>query len=112
MTEYVLTFIIGGAITTAIVYLEAAGFPLLSRLAALFPVFTWLSYVFIGKLAGPQEVSRHSLFVLLGTLVAWVPYMLVIHFLAPRIGSGKAIAAAIAVFIVLASVFVRFYPRT
>lgn len=106
---YIFTFILGGLITTLIVYFEASGFPLLPRLAALFPVFTWLSYLFIGKLAGAQEVSKHSLFVLLGTVVAWMPYMLTIYFLAPRIGSTKAIILAIAVFLVLAFIFVKFY---
>lgn len=106
---YIFSFILGGLITTAIVYLELSGFPLLSRLATLFPIFTWLSYLFLGKLAGGQEVSRHSLFVLLGTLVAWVPYMLIIHFLAPKIGSLKAIILAIIVFLILAFIFIRFY---
>lgn len=106
---YIFSFILGGLITTAIVYFEASGFSLLSRLAALFPVFTWLSYFFIGKLAGAQEVSRHSLFVLLGTMVAWVPYMLTIYFLAPKIGSTKAILLAIVVFLVMAFIFVKFY---
>ncbi len=106
---YLFSFLIGGIVTTAIVYFEASGFPLLSRLAALFPVFTWLSYLFIGDLQGPEAVSRHSLFVLLGTIVAWLPYMAVIWFLAPRIGSGKAIGIAIVVFLVLATAFVKLY---
>jgi uncharacterized membrane protein (GlpM family) len=106
---YIVTFFLGGIITTAIVYFEASGFPIVSRLAALFPVFTWLSYLFIGHLQGPEAVSRHSLFVLLGTLVAWVPYMLAIYLLAPRMGSGRAVAAAIFVFIACATVFVKIY---
>jgi uncharacterized membrane protein (GlpM family) len=107
--EYILSFVVGGAVTVAIVFFESSGFPLLSRLAALFPVFTWLSYLFIGRLKGSEAVSQHALFVLLGTIVAWVPYMLTIYYLAPRIGSTKAILAGILVFIVLASVFIRLY---
>ncbi len=106
---YIYSFILGGVITTAIVYFEASGMTLVSRLAALFPVFTWLSYLFIGELQGPQAVSRHSLFVLLGTIVAWLPYMVIIWLLAPRIGSGKAIGVAILAFLVLATVFVKLY---
>ena len=71
MSEYIFSFIIGGVVTVAIVFFESSGFPTLSRLAALFPVFTWLSYLFIGRLEGSEAVSRHSLFVLLGTIVAW-----------------------------------------
>ena len=109
MTEYIIAFIVGGFITAAITYLETSGFSLLSRLAALFPVFTWISYLFIGRISGAEAVSRHSLFVLLGTIVAWIPYMIVIHFFAPRIGSTRAIILAIAVFLVLAVIFIRFY---
>ena len=109
MFQYIFTFIVGGIITTSIVYFESSGFPLLSRLAALVPVFTWLSYLFIGEISGPKEVSSHALFVLLGTVVAWMPYMLTIYFLAPRIGSLKAVLAGILIFLVLATIFVRFY---
>lgn len=108
MLGYIFSFIIGGTVTVAIVYFEASGMPLLSRLAALFPIFTWLSYLFIGKLSGPQAVSRHSLFVLLGTLVCWVPYMFVIYWLSPKIGSFKAIAAGIVIFLILALLFIKF----
>lgn len=106
---YIFAFLVGGAVTTSITYFEASGWPLLSRLAALVPVFTWLSYLFIGKLSGAEEVSRHALFVLLGTLVAWVPYMFVIYYLAPKIGAGKAILAAMAVFLIMALLFIKFY---
>lgn len=109
MKEYIFAFVAGGAITAVITYFEINGRPLFSRLAALFPVFTWLSYLFIGKLAGGEAVSRHARFVLLGTLVAWVPYMLMIYYYAPRIGAAKAVAVGLAVFLVLALAFVKFY---
>lgn len=109
MLDYILSFLIGGTVTTLIIYFENSGHPLLSRLAALFPVFTWLSYLFIGKLAGAQEVARHSLFVLLGTLCAWVPYMLTIYFFAPRLGTAKAVLLGIFIFIIIASIFIHFY---
>jgi len=109
MTQYLYAFIVGGSVTTAIVYFEASGLPLLSRLAALFPVFTWLSYLFIGKLNGPHAVSEHAWFVLIGTIVAWLPYMAVIALLAPRIGPTKAVLTGIVVFLVLATTFAYFY---
>ncbi|MDO8443035.1 MAG: hypothetical protein Q7S81_02140 [bacterium] len=109
MFQYLFIFIVGGSITTSIVYFESSGFPLLSRLAALVPVFTWLSYLFIGEISGPKEIANHALFVLLGTIVAWIPYMLAIYFLAPRIGSVKAVLAGIIIFLVLAVIFVKFY---
>ncbi len=111
MIEYVFSFLVGGVVTLVITYFEINGMPLVSRLAALFPIFTWLSYVFIGQISGPEAVAKHSLFVLLGTLVAWVPYMLVIYFLAPKIGSAKAIAAGIVTFLILATIFSLVYKK-
>ena len=108
MKEYLFAFLVGGAITTSIVYFEASGFPLISRLAALAPVFTWLSYLFFSSLTSAQEVSNHAKFVLIGTIVAWIPYMFTIYYFAPRIGATKAVLCALAVFIVLATIFVVF----
>lgn len=109
MKEYIFAFFAGGAVTVAITYFEASGLPTLSRLAALFPVFTWLSYLFIGKLSGAEAVSRHALFVLFGTTVAWLPYMFMIYFFAPKIGAAKSVFLGIIVFIVLALIFIKFY---
>mgnify|MGYP001605982131 FL=1 len=109
MVEYIFAFLVGGALTVLITYFETSGFPLLSRLAALFPIFTWLSYLFIGKLSGAKAVSAHALFVLLGTIVAWLPYMLVIYYFAPKIGSVKAVVLGLIVFIILAVLFIKFY---
>ena len=109
MLQYIFTFIVGGMVTTAIVYFESSGFPLLSRLAALVPVFTWLAYLFLGNIATAKEVSSHALFVLLGSLMAWVPYMFTIYFMAPRIGSVKAVLLGILVFLILALIFIKFY---
>ncbi|MCL5017044.1 MAG: hypothetical protein M1155_00035 [Patescibacteria group bacterium] len=109
MLQYVFSFIVGGLVTTAIVYFEASGLPLLSRLAALVPVFTWLAYLLMGDISGPKEISSHALFVLLGTLVAWVPYMFTIYYMAPRIGSVKAVLLGILVFLILAIIFIKIY---
>lgn len=109
MKEYIYSFLVGGLVTFAITYFEISGLPLLSRLAALFPVFTWISYLFIGRLDGAQAVSSHALFVLLGTIVAWMPYMLVVYYFAPKLGTDKAIVLGIVVFIILAMTFIKFY---
>lgn len=109
MIYYIFAFLLGGVITAAITYFEINGWPLISRLAALFPIFTWISYLFIGKLSGAEAVSRHALFVLFGTIIAWLPYMFTIYYFAPKIGSGKAILLGIAVFLVLALIFIKFY---
>ena len=109
MIDYIFAFFIGGAITMAVIYFETSGLPTLSRLAALFPIFTWLSYLFIGKLSGAEAVSRHALFVLLGTIIAWLPYMFIIYYFAPKIGTTKSIVLGIVIFLILAVLFIRFY---
>lgn len=50
-------------------------------------------------------MGQHSKFVLIGTLVSWVPYMLAVAYLAPRVGTNKAIGAGLAVFLVLSLAF-------
>jgi len=107
--DYIFAFLAGGLVTLAITYFEASGWPIISRLAALFPIFTWLSYLFIGKLAGDEAVSRHALFILLGTIFTWLPYMLVIYLFAPRIGTMKAVMFGLLVFAILAIIFIKLY---
>lgn len=109
MIEYFFAFFVGGLVTLVIVYFEVHGSPLFSRLAALFPVFTWLSYFFIGALKNNEAVSRHSLFVLLGTIFAWIPYMLIVYLLAPKIGANKALLLGILTFVSCAYIFIKLF---
>ncbi len=111
MPDYLIAFFTGGTITAAVVALQSAGYPTLSGVAALFPIVTWLSYIFIGELSGAAAVSKHSLFVLLGTLIAWTPYMATIYYLSPRIGVNKAIVVALVVFFIVAFIYVTTYNK-
>jgi len=105
MFNVVVYFLAGGVVTTAIVLLEESGLRLLSGFATLIPVFTLIAYFFIGESKGGTALSQHAQLVLVGTLVAWVPYMLVIIWLAPHWGAYKTIGAGLAVFFVLAITF-------
>lgn len=100
--NYALYFLVGGIVTTLIVTLEQSGHRLLSGLAALCPVFTLSAYIFIGETRGGAAVGSHSWLVLIGTLVSWVPYMITIAVLAPRIGSSRAIPVGLGVFLLFA----------
>jgi len=106
MKEILLYFLTGGLVTVIIVLLEQSGHRLLSGLATLMPVFTLVSYIFIGQTEGGNAVSKHSMFVLVGTLVSWVPYMIAICYLAPKIGPYKSIAVGMGIFLLLAGIFV------
>lgn len=106
MKDLIIYFITGGLFTAVIVFFEESSFRLLSGLMALIPVFTLISYVFIGQSGGGLAVSQHAKFVLWGTIVSWIPYMIAIIYLAPKIGPHKAIAVGMLVFFVLAITFV------
>ncbi len=105
MLNIAIYFLTGGVVTTAIVLLEESGLRLLSGLATLMPVFTLIAYFFIGESRGGMNLSDHAKLVLIGTLVTWVPYMLVVIWLAPHVNTYKAVGAGLAVFFVLAIMF-------
>lgn len=105
MLNVIVYFLTGGVVTTAIVLLEQSNMRLLSGLATLVPVFTLIAYLFIGETSGGADLSQHAKLVLIGTLVAWVPYMLVVIWLAPHVSTYKTIGAGLAVFFVCAIVF-------
>lgn len=104
-------FLTGGVFTTVIVVLEESGQRTLSGLATLIPVFTLVAYFFIGESGGGIAVGQHAKWVLTGTLVSWVPYMLAVAYLAPRLGSHKAILAGLGVFFVLALAYITIASR-
>ncbi len=108
---FLVTFLIGGTVTALIVGLEESGLRTWSGFAALVPVFTIVSYFFIGAAKDAVAVSQHSKFVLVGTLVSWVPYMAVIAYTAPKLGSNRSIGLGLLVFIVLALAFVWVVER-
>lgn len=111
LSNIIIYFLVGGTVTTLIVVLEQSGHRMLSGLAALVPVFTLVSYLFIGQTDGGIAVSQHSKFVLVGTLVSWVPYMATIAYLSPKIGPNKAIAAGIILFFILAGIYLFVVSR-
>ena len=92
--------------TTLIVFLEQSGFRLLSGFATLVPVFTLVAYIFIGTTSGGGAVGQHAKFVLWGTIVSWIPYMIAVAYLAPKLGAGKAIAIGLVIFFILALIFI------
>jgi uncharacterized membrane protein (GlpM family) len=98
-------FITGGVVTTLIVMLEESGLRIWSGLATLMPVFTLISYFFIGHSRGGNALGQHAWFVLVGTLVAWVPYMVTVALLSPHMPSNKAIGIGLGVFLFLAAMY-------
>jgi uncharacterized membrane protein (GlpM family) len=105
LRSYLIYFLTGGIFTVLIVALEENGSRLLSGFATLMPVFTLVAYFFIGQTSGGKAVGQHAWFVLIGTLLSWVPYMIVVALLAPRAGSKIAILSGLATFFVFAAIY-------
>lgn len=105
LKSYLTYFLTGGVFTVLIVALEEKGSRLLSGFATLVPVFTLVAYIFIGESRGGKAVGQHAWFVLVGTIVSWVPYMTLVAFLAPRVGPRYAIGAGLAGFFALALLY-------
>lgn len=106
--DYIIYFLTGGIVTVIIVAFEENGSFLISGFATLMPVFTLVAYIFIGETKGGAAVGRHAWFVLIGTIVSWVPYMVVVATLAPHIGANKAIVAGLIVFAVFSITYILF----
>lgn len=111
ISNLIIYFVAGGLFTTIIVALEESGQRTLSGLATLIPVFTLIAYFFIGQTQGGEAVGQHAKFVLAGTLVSWVPYMLAVAYLSPSIGPHKAILTGLIIFFVLALVYIAAVNR-
>lgn len=103
--SYLLYFLTGGIFTVIIVAAEESGYRMLSGFATLMPVFTLVAYTLIGETSGPKAVGQNAWFVLIGTLIAWVPYMIIVAVLAPRYGSRIAIGAGLLGFFILAALY-------
>lgn len=102
LKSYLIYFLTGGIVTVLIVGLEQSDNRILSGLAAIVPVFTLVAYVFIGQTEGGAAVSQHAWLVLFGTLASWVPYMVAVALLSPKIGPQRAILVGLATFLVCA----------
>ncbi|MBI4457928.1 hypothetical protein HY633_03120 [Candidatus Uhrbacteria bacterium] len=115
MTEqlktYLIYFLTGGTVTALIVGFERSGNRMLSGLATLVPVFTVVAYLFIGDTKGGGAVSQHAWLVLFGSLASWVPYMIAVAILAPKVGPHKAIPIGLAVFFVCALAYLEVIRR-
>lgn len=105
LSNLIIYFLTGGLFTTLIVALEETNQRTLSGLATLVPVFTLVSYFFIGQLRGGTAVGQHAWFVLIGTILSWIPYMLAVAYLSPKIGPNKAILVGLAIFFILALLY-------
>ncbi|MBI5253057.1 MAG: hypothetical protein HY930_01455 [Euryarchaeota archaeon] len=104
--EYISYFITGGGVVTIATWLARMGHPFLSGIALMFPSVTLVSFYFLGKSAGGEAVSASAKSALRATFFLWLPYMTTIIYLTPRLGVNKALLFALAVFLMLALIYV------
>jgi len=104
---YLLYFLTGGTATALIIWLERSGNWLFSGFATLMPVFTVVTWLFIGGKQDGAVVSRLAWFVLYGTLFSWVPYIIAVAILAPKVGPHKAIPIGLGIFLVFALAYMQ-----
>ena len=109
--NYIVYFFAGGLFTVLIVALEENGSRLISGFATLMPIFTLIAYIFIGESKGGMAVGQHAWFVLIGTLISWIPYMFLVAYLAPKIGPKSAIGIGLVAFFVLAAIYLGIVYR-
>lgn len=110
-SNFIAYFITGGLFTAVIIALEESGYRILSGFATLIPVFTLIAYFFIGQTQGGEAVGQHAKFVLVGTLLSWVPYMIVVAYLSPVLGPRRAIFLGLFTFFVLALSYITAVNR-
>jgi len=101
MLRYLLYFLVGGFVVTAVTALAERGQPLLAGVVAIFPSITLVTFYFIGKTAGDLAVSLTAKSCLLSIFV-WIPYVLAVIWLSPRLGTNKALAIGVLIYAVLA----------
>ncbi len=96
-----LYFIVGGSAVTAAVLLAEAGNPFLSALAILFPGTSLVSYYFIGKIVGAEAVAISVKSTIVSAFIVWMPYLITLMYLTPRLGIERALIVGVIVFLVM-----------
>ena len=104
--DYFLYFLIGGSIVSLTVFLAKQGYPLLSGIALIFPSYTLLSFLLIGRNVGNAAVIESAKSALLCTFIAWVPYVLIIIYLTQKWGLNNALIIGVSIFLVITLIWI------
>ena len=101
-----LYFLAGGLTVSAGVLLANSGNSSLSGLALMFPSVTAVSLYFIGKSMGSQVATASIKSTIATAIIAWLPYMLVMLYLTPKMGLNKAMFFGILTFLIIGAVWI------
>ena len=96
--KYLLYFLVGGGVVTAVTYVGGSGRSLLSAFIATFPAITLLSVIFIHLEAGSQPTIDYVRGLILFA-PAWFSYLITLFLLLPRFSFWNAVGGSVAVFL-------------
>ncbi len=108
MYKYILYFLVSGAVITGSILLAEIGQPFLGGLLLVLPNMSIIAFYFINVAAGKSSALVAAKSSLLGTIIVWPIYMLLLLYLIPKIGVNKALLYGVMCSIVLAIIFVFF----
>jgi uncharacterized membrane protein (GlpM family) len=95
--RYLLYFVIGGGLVSAIAYLGGVGRTLLASFVAMLPALTVLGFLFVHIEGGPLAARDYARGLLV-FLPGWVAYVLVMWFGVLRLGLWGALGAGFLLF--------------
>ncbi len=95
--KYLLYFIFGGIIVSAVTYFGAERKSLLSSVIAMTPVLSIITAVFIYRDAGPDATASYAKGLILFS-PAWLCYIGAFIYLLQRVEMWKAIVMSVSVF--------------
>ena len=101
-----LYFLAGGLTVSAGILLANSGNSLLSGLALMFPSVTAVSFYFIGKSMSSEVATASMKSTLASAFIAWLPYMLVLLYLTPKLGLNKAMFFGISTFLIIGAAWI------
>jgi len=102
----ILYFLAGGLTVSVSILLANSGNTMLSGLAMMFPSVTVVSYYFIGKSLGSEVATASIKSTIAGALIVWLPYMMVMLYLTPKMGLNKAMLFGILTFLIIGAVWI------
>jgi len=95
--RYLLYFILGGALVSAIAYLGGIGRPLVASFLATAPVLTLLGFILLYVEGGLGATERYAVGLLI-FLPGWLAYVCFIWLTASRLGFWPSLAVGVSLF--------------
>jgi uncharacterized membrane protein (GlpM family) len=106
--KYLIYFILGGLVVTLATYFGSEKKGLLAAFFAMFPFVTAFTIYTIYSAAGSEAVIYYIKGLLILT-PAWVIYLIIVLYLAPKYDFWISLAIGVIIYMIIASIFVLKY---